>query len=725
MQRHLKFCLCLATCVCLLQAFAAPVLGQAEARPNAAILALRESNPTTPAELVRAIRTTIAFHRYDEAEIYVQRLLELAPDERALIALHEEFGSAVFIHISQDTELVVEGREFALAVIDAAHRYATNPQRLKALVGQLADPSSDMRTHALLGLVLAQEAAVAPLLAELGDPQSDHDPERMQAVLIQIGQPAVEPLLGVLQSPDEDLKAAVIRVLGRIGSRDALAYLVRPLLDPQSGDDLRQAAARAFVDIVGTVPSASEAERYLADLAARHDAGRLSGPADETDTTRVWRWHEGASHPLRLPADLATSLTVSDLAGDLHALWPENIGYRRMFLGSLLESEKFIAGLAFSLPRGEGTAHARAMSEGVDVLEDLLAYSLDNDRAVAAMAVCEVLGDSGDLGLLVGTGGAESLLVQALRHPNRRVRFFAAQAVLKLDPTQPFAGSNDLTQALGYFARASARRRSLVGHPHAEHSHTLAGSLSGLGFQTDTAATGRDLFLQAVESTDCEFILISGAIDHPPVGELVQMLRKDHRTAEIPLGLMARSDELLRLEELAETYPPAAAFPFPTNEEALIFDIRRLLSGVGEHYVPPEERVAQANAALSWLGELASQSDRYGFYDHFRQEDAARSALMVPETSAQAANLLGLLATPDAQLALVELASLNARPIGQRRAAVAALEAAVERRGVLLTTDRILDQYDRYNASESLDTDTQELLGALLDTIEAPTATPE
>jgi hypothetical protein len=38
---------------------------------------------------------------------------------------------------------------------------------------------------------------------------------------------------------------------------------------------------------------------------------------------------------------------------------------------------------------------------------------------------------------------------------------------------------------------------------------------------------------------------------------------------------------------------------------------------------------------------------------------------------------------------------------------------------VLLTTDQILLQYNRYNASETADADTQRVLGSLLDTIES------
>jgi hypothetical protein len=59
--------------------------------------------------------------------------------------------------------------------------------------------------------------------------------------------------------------------------------------------------------------------------------------------------------------------------------------------------------------------------------------------------------------------------------------------------------------------------------------------------------------------------------------------------------------------------------------------------------------------------------------------------------------------------------------VEEREAAVVALRTAIKRRGLRLTREEILRQYDRYNKSETLDRDTQRILGDLLDAIEEPT----
>ena len=54
----------------------------------------------------------------------------------------------------------------------------------------------------------------------------------------------------------------------------------------------------------------------------------------------------------------------------------------------------------------------------------------------------------------------------------------------------------------------------------------------------------------------------------------------------------------------------------------------------------------------------------------------------------------------------------------ERRAAAAALTASVDRYGLQLTREQILEQYSRYNASETADADTQQVLSKILDILE-------
>jgi hypothetical protein len=98
-------------------------------------------------------------------------------------------------------------------------------------------------------------------------------------------------------------------------------------------------------------------------------------------------------------------------------------------------------------------------------------------------------------------------------------------------------------------------------------------------------------------------------------------------------------------------------------------------------------------------------------------------ALYRPATATTAITALSTLGTPESQRTLVNLASQSSLSNEVRRNAAKAFRTSAQARGVLLTTDEILAQYDRYNASAEADAETQEILGAVLDAIEGARAT--
>jgi hypothetical protein len=225
--------------------------------------------------------------------------------------------------------------------------------------------------------------------------------------------------------------------------------------------------------------------------------------------------------------------------------------------------------------------------------------------------------------------------------------------------------------------------------------------------------------------SDFEFVLISDGIDNPGVREVLQQLRREPRTARLPIAVLAREENFDRMEQLTSTDPLSMTFTAPYEPVGMAFLISRLRERAGASYVTSEERMQQAAASLDALAALAAKPERYGFYDLIAQQSAVERATATPRLNERAAQVLGLLATPAAQRWLVSLASQNNRAISQRQAAAKAFDAAVQRRGLLLTRDEILMQYDRYNASATRDQQTQQVLGAMLDSIESLAADKE
>ena len=689
---------------------------------GAVVLAIRDMNPTTPKDLMFAAQVLYDVGKTDEAKQYLRKLLGAAPDRNQLEAFYREYGSAFFFRMSRDKRLKPEGEQLGTAVMDAAYEACREPARLRALVKQLSDPSTAVRRHALEDLQGADNAAIAPILEALGDSNRAAEHPHIRDALLEFGGPTVEPLLGALESPNGLLRQQIMEVLGRSRAKRAIPMLVGPSLRDEEPEAIRQSARDALMQIVGTAASKYEAEQYLYRRAKAFQEGALAGPLDYEDYITMWRWdnENDTVAPYRYRAEAASRMMAARLARELYELSPDDRDYRRLYLETNLADAKILSGLDQPLPQGPGTVHSAAVATGTDAVEDVLAHAMKHGYTMAAIGATEVLADIGDDALLRSDDGQPRPLAMAMRHGDRRLRLAAAEAIMKISPQRSYPGSSYLPETFGYLIRTVGSRRVLVAHPRIEKAQTLVGMLNQIGFEADSARSGREAFRLAAQNPDYECVLVSDALDFPAASETVQMFRKDPLTSHLPIGLMAREPNLKRAQSEAEGDPRTEAFPRPHNERGMAFQVSRLLALAGHELVTYDERLDQAQRALDHLISLAEMPRYSSFYDLYRQKKAVNSALFTPPLSTRAAHLMGLLGSPDAQRSLVTLASQHARPLAERQAAAKGFAMAVDRHGLLLKRGEILRQYERYNQSELLDSGTQQILGSILDTIEQP-----
>jgi hypothetical protein len=412
---------------------------------------------------------------------------------------------------------------------------------------------------------------------------------------------------------------------------------------------------------------------------------------------------------------------ASRLAADQAALDPDSASARRMQLVTSLELAKVLAGLEQPLPMGTGTAGEAALKAGPEVMNAVLADALKLGRIPAVLAAAEILGHLGSAEVLTSAGPQESPLAKALIHTDRRVRVTAALSILKLNPQIAFPGASRVLDPLASAIRTTGASHVLIGHPRGEQAQTLVAFMGDLGFEGEAVYTGRRLAELASSGVDYEMIMISDAIDGPPLKDLVQWLRKDYRTAGIPIGVMAKSEDLQTLRYAFEGDRLTTVFPRIYSTEVAGNEMAKVVASAGRNYLGREERLAQAQAAHAAIGKLAASPEGLTMWNLLRHEPAIIASLDSPPLAASAAHVLGQLATPKSQTALVNFASQNARPLSDRQAAASAFAAAVKERGLNLTQQQIVTQFERYNASERQDAQTQAVLGSILDAIEAPT----
>ena len=691
-----------------------------------AVAAILATKPSTPLELVRAAKILADLDRPDLAKGFLKRVLDANLDPQQLVALEDALGATLFVQMASRADLAPEARQLSDGVLAAVRRHLEDPARLASLVKQLQDPSPDTRYRALVEIERARGAAVAPMVAVLADPGRAAEHANVRAALARLGPDAVDPLIALLESGDPKLVVDAIRVLGELQDEKAMVFLLAPSAWGQSDPAIRLAAEAALLKLTGRTPSPREAARLLVERAEEY-FDRLQPLQEDVDgQVQLWSWDGQAKQLVAKSylADDASLVMASRLAREAYSVAPEDPKARLLHLATTLEQAAYANGLENPLPAAEGTPAGGTdrrlvvAAFGPEVVEGVLAYGLESGHAPAATAAARILGQTGKAEALLYHGAQPAPLAQATWHADRRVRFAAVEAILRLRPILPFPGSSRVTEALVYFASSGGAPRALVAGPSTAESQRVGGYLAALGYELETAVTGRDVVRKLLSSPDYELALVDATLQRPTVDFLLEELRHDCRTAGLPVGVIARSGQLERARHLAHRDPLAEAFSRAHTQEAVQWQVERLLDLVGRERVLPAERRHQTAQSLAWLADLSGQEQP--IFDFRRAEEAASSALFVPSLAPDAVVVLGNLGTPESQRALVDLASRWTQPLELRLAAAGAFRRSIQHHGILLSTEQILLQYDRYNESERLDTGTQQVLGLILDSIEAP-----
>jgi len=697
-----------------------PALPALEEKLPLVLQLLRDSNPQTPKAILQAANAALQFGSPDESKRYLTQFLTAKFPADQLAAVPHQVGTSVLLRFASHEKLHPEGKEVARIVQEAAYARATDPAEIDKTIQMLANPSLSVRQLALEKLGESGSHVVTPMIRVLADKSRSAEHRYVRVALAHLATSTELPLVGALDIPDDDVRAQIVAVLGRIRSRPAVMHLVRPAVDPAAAPQLREVAAASLAKIIGSSPDRYAAVRYLNDQIALLLGGDLPYEADVDGLIEMWSWNEEAKalQSQKLPRGDAALLLAARLTADLAALDPDSPTARRMQLLTSLELAKVLRGLDQPLDFGEGTAPAAAMKAGPAVMNAVLADALKLNRTPAILAACEVLGQIGNAEVLSSAGAGEGPLARALTHADRRVRFTAGLAILQLNPQVEFTGASRVLDPLAAAIRTTGASRALIGHPRGEEAQTLVAYLGSVGFDAEAVYTGRRLAELATSGSDYEVLLISDAIDAPPVKELVQWLRRDYRTAGIPVGVMARSEDLQELRYAFENDPLTSVFPRIHSQEVAANEVAKVVASAGRNYVGREERLSQARSALGAIATLVETPEGLKRWNLLRHEAALITALDNPALAASAAQVLGRLGTPTSQTALVDFASQHARALPDRQAAASAFSTAVKSRGLNLTQQQIITQFDRYNASERQDAQTQAVLGSLLDAIE-------
>lgn len=424
----------------------------------------------TNAELLADFEHFVLIANYAVAEAKGVELMDRQLDAVEFVELVESTGNARRYERALARAMNVVELEDLAALMDRTYRTgkldrARDPsevaRNIELLVGTLRQQQLAQER-----LVAAGEYAMPQLLDALLQGQNPELRVRAMGVMRDLARQAVLPLVTALPSLDPSRQEILVDVLGQIPYRTSLPFLVH-LNQTTKSSSIRQATARAIANLNGSV------EARPADLFAALGEGyydervELTSFADE-EYQLLWNYDAGLGLVMiPILTDVFHEAMAMDMASRALALDPANASTLALWLSANfsreIDSPAEYKNPAY--PDEWREAMYYAVSAGPQISQLVLARGLDtSDTPLARRAIAAIERTAGSDSLISMGLGTEvrSPLLEALRYPDRRVRYEAALALGKSEPAERFEGAERVVPTLASAVRNAASRTAVV-----------------------------------------------------------------------------------------------------------------------------------------------------------------------------------------------------------------------------------------------------------------------
>ncbi|MEZ6069877.1 MAG: hypothetical protein R3C10_06260 [Pirellulales bacterium] len=683
------------------------------------VTALLETNPQTPQELIETVLILIDLKHPEAAGPLLQRVIDANLDEAALADLGRRFTDSQWLRLAQTAELHPAAVDFTKAVWEASDRRARQPERVSDLVEAIKSDEVEIWYPAANELARAGIDGIAALIAVLADPAAaDAHPAVIRALVTQ-GQPIVPQLVAYAERGDPVLNEQLARVFSQVPDPMARPVLLAIAFANTSSEPAREYAKLALQRLGESELTVDYALAELIKEAERHLNSQRPFGMEDVENVETWRWNAELGRPqlVQVPYEQSSAILAGLRAQQALAVAPDSDEAAQLLLTAALETSALLG----ASDQQKAGIEKLAEQLGTDIVEAAMVRALATRRTAAAIGAIGLLARSGDADLLSRSAPSLSPLAKATMDANPEVRLAALEAVVALAPQGGFVGASFVPAGLTYFTRALGAQQAIVADPRPAEATRVASLLAGLGYDVEVAHSLGELSQMATSHPDCELVLLAVIPSSRFTPSALERLRRDHRTAETPVALVTAALDLPQAEALADGDLLAEVMVRPVDEAGLASQLESVGRPLTEGVLPAEVRRQQAVQAMQLLAQLAEAPA--GGYPLADIERAVELACYDSELSPSACMVLARLAVPTAQQQLVDLASNDALPIDLRKAAAAAFVDSVERYGIMLTSQQMLVQYARYNASQYKDAATQQILGAILDCLEGESKT--
>ena len=653
--------------------------------------------------------------RWDLAKQNAQALLDSAPDPVVLLELAESDRYADSYRnlalLKADSPLAQSASEILKLIERGRYLRRTDADRVALEVRRLSATTRG-RMMAVTRLTESGEWAVPGLIAALADPERSNEAAIIRWALPQLGNPAVGPLVVVLQGcRDLNIKLAVLEALGKIGYESALPYIREIATDSDTPAELRVAAQTALnaiseqVALAGTSP-AELFERlaqdyYYCETPERSATGRphavssLAAPANQ-DYANIWFWcpAEGLVHQ-QVPRGAFDELMTMRCCEQALRLNRDLPGAISLWLSAFfrLQAQQFAQPTYFGAQHADAATYA--LIAGPEHLQRVLARAMaDVDRAVALGAIKAMQRNAGSQSLLHQVAQRRPL-IDALHYPDRQVRFSAAAAIAGALPTESFQRSELVVPILAQTLQQRGQQYAVVVDENQDRRNALAAALRDTGvfaeviseFGWATAAQ------RALATPGTDLILLSADLTSPAPETVLRMIGQEYRLSAAPVIILADDQSAPAAENLKSVSSMVDTALIGTEIGALLDQAAKILTANNAAVFDKNLADSYASAASNLLHELALTGN--DVLDVKLAQNTLIDALNDPRREIQYTTIetLARIDSLEAQRALAQMALDQNIEIHCRLAAFRALARSGKTYGNLLLAEQVAQIY--------------------------------
>ncbi len=646
----------------------------------AAILALFLAMGITPAghaqdqdeqsdqQLLKDFEHFVLIANYDLARAQGTTLMDRQTDPVEFVKLVESTRNIRRYEQALARAMNVSELEELAALMDRTYRQgklnrARDPSEVARNIGLL---TGTLRQQQLARerLVAAGEYAMPQLLDAVLQGQNPELRARAVTVMRNLGRQAVMPLVTALPALDPARQEIIIDVLGQIPYRTSLPFLVQ-LNHNTNSQKVRVATRRAVERLNGSV-TARPADLFYALAEGYYDERVELTSFTGEDYQLLWNYDSGLGLVMvpiltevfheAMAMDMAErSLGIDATNEQTLALWLAANFSRE------IDSPEEYKNPAYPESRREAMYYA--VSAGPRIGQIVLARGLDDsDTPLARLAIASIERTAGSDSLItLGLDSqSRSPLLEALRYPDRRVRYESALALGKSEPGTVFEGAQRVVPTLASAVRnASARTAIVLSGSDREAYDGYRRMLERDGFTVLPPAPNglSDIASPIAEAPAIDILIVS--LPENEARKAIESAKANQKLSVTPVLLLASTDDYPDLKNVYGRDRLVAVRRNSISQEHLGNAMRAVIVAGSGGLITASEAQDYSDRALAVLRDLAVSGNAVLPVGDARVSLATALGEKSGRTRLEVAEVLAYIGRPEAQTAIMDAAIRN------------------------------------------------------------------